>query len=185
MAKKKPQKEKDLAELVLKLKAAKSVVLTDYRGTTVKDIDKFRKTLSKEGVFSKVYKLSLLKKAAKEAGVTGEIADHKTPVILSISNDDETTPARVIQNLSKDIKTIGVLEGLLNNEIVSKAQVEAMGSLPSKDQLRAQFMSVLNGPMAAFARAINALAEKSREAGSGFAGKETSAPAPVAEPVAA
>lgn len=173
MAKLKSQKEKDLQELSAKLKDAKAVVFTGYSGTTVKDIDRFRKTLLKEGVFSKVYKLTLVKKAMKEAGKQGEIADYKTPVILSISNEDETVAARLIKNLTKEIKTISILEGLVDGQVVSKAHVETLGSLPSKDQLRAQLMSVLNGPMAAFARAINALAEKHAQA----------APTPAAEPV--
>ena len=60
MPKSRQQKEQDLQELTEKLKNAKSVVLTEYRGTTVKDIDTFRKTLRKENVFSKVYKLTLV-----------------------------------------------------------------------------------------------------------------------------
>lgn len=160
MAIKKAQKEKDLAELTQKLKEAKSVVFTDYRGTTVKNLDTFRNALRKENVFSKVYKLSLVKKAMKQAGISGEIADYKTPVILSISSEDETSPARIINNLAKEIKTFGILEGVLGKELVSKAQVITLGNLPSKDQLRAQFMSVLNGPISAFARVLNARAEK-------------------------
>lgn len=163
MAKLKSQKEKDLAELTEKLKVAKAVVFTDYRGTTVKDLDKFRKELRSQNIFSKVYKLTLVKKAMKDAGLSGEIADYKTPVILSVSEEDETAPARVVHNLTKDIKTIGILEGLLGSELMSKAQVVALGSLPSKDQLRAQFMSVLNGPVAAFARVLNARAQKMGE----------------------
>ena len=104
MPKNKIQKEKDLKELTDKLKAAKAVVFSDYRGTTVKDITKFRTALRKENVFSKVYKLSLVKKAMKEAAVAGEIADYKAPMILSLSEEDETTPARVIKNLLKDFK---------------------------------------------------------------------------------
>ncbi len=163
MPKLKSQKEKDLKELTEKLKASKAVVFSDYRGTTVLDLDKFRKTLRKENVFSKVYKLTLVKRAMKDAGLQGEIADYKTPVILSISTEDETAPARIIQNLTKDIKSIGILEGLLGSELMSKAQVVALGSLPTKDQLRSQFMSVLNGPISAFARVLNARAEKMGE----------------------
>lgn len=163
MAKSKVQKHEDLKELTEKMKHAKAVVFADYRGTTVKDLDKFRKTLRKENVFSKVYKLSLVKKAMKDAGLAGEIADYKTPVILSLSEDDETTPARLAKNLTKDLKTIAVLEGIIEGKMFTKAEVEALGSLPSKDQLRAQFMSVLNGPAAAFVRLLDAYGKKKAE----------------------
>lgn len=157
---KKDQKAKDLKELTAKLKEAKAVVFTGYSGTTVKDLDKFRKTLIKEKVFSKVYKLTLVKKAIKDAGLTGEILDYKTPVIMSMSAEDEVAPARIIKGLTKEVKTISILEGFFEGKLFSKAQVEALGDLPSKDQLRAQFMSVLNGPAAAFVRLLDARAKK-------------------------
>ena len=188
MPKSKQQKNEDLAELTSKLKEAKSVVLSGYRGTTVKDITKFRSNLRKENIFSKVYKLSLIKKALKAVGIDGEISDHKMPVILSVSAEDETTPARLIKNFSKDVKTISILEGVVEGKLVTQETVMALASLPTKDQLRAQFMSVLNGPISAFARAIKALADKKSEgekpAPSEAVAKEE-APAQAAEPAQA
>lgn len=194
MAKLKSQKEKDLAELTDKLKTAKAAVFTGYRGATVKEMDKFRGTLRKEQVFSKVYKIPLIKKALEALGVDASSVDYKQPVILSLSQEDETIPARIIRNLTKEIKTFVILEGILDGKIATKAQVETLGSLPSKDQLRAQFMSVLNGPISAFARVLNARAEKmgsasveaapsSAEATEGKPAAE--APAPVIEAPAA
>ena len=163
MAKLKSQKEKDLVELTEKLKGAKSIVVTSYRGTTVKDMDTFRNSLRKENVFTKVYKIPLVKKAMEANGIAAETVDYKEPVILSISKDDETVAARVIKTLMRDIKTFAILEGVVEGKMLTKAEITALADLPSKDQLRAQFMSVLNGPMAAFARAMNALAEKKAE----------------------
>jgi large subunit ribosomal protein L10 len=189
MAVLKPQKEKDLAELTAKLKDAKAVVFTDFRGTTVKDLDKFRKTLAKENVFSKVYKITLLRLALKAIGVADAAMEYKTPVILSLSTEDETTPARVIKNLSKDIKTLSILEGVADGKLLSKAQVMALADLLSKDQLRSQFMSVLNGPMSAFVRVLNAHMEKmgssSAEATEDTEAAPAATPVPAAEPVAA
>ena len=163
MPKAKSQKSEDLKELTAKLKEAKGVVFTDYRGTTVKDMDKIRKALRAEKVFSKVYKLTLVKKAIKDAGLQGEISDYKEPVIMSVSSDDEVAPARIVKTLSKEIKSISILEGFVEGKLFSKAQVETLGSLPSKDQLRAQFMSVLNGTISAFVRVLDAHAKKMAE----------------------
>jgi len=163
MSKVKSQKEQDLQELTAKLKNAKSVVFTDYRGTTVKDMDKLRNALRKENVFSKVYKITLVKKAMEANGLATETVNYKTPVILSLSEQDETAPARVVKGLLKDLKTLSILEGIVEGKIFSKSQVEALGDLPSKDQLRAQFLSVLNGPIAAFARVLDARAKKMGE----------------------
>ncbi len=164
MAKVKQQKEQDLQELTEKLKGAKSVIFTDYRGTTVKDLDTLRKALRKENIFSKVYKMTLVRKALEANGLDTSGVDYKTPAILAISQEDEVAPARVIKTVSKEVKTLSVLEGFVEGKKFSKAQVETLGGLPSKDQLRAQFMSVLNGPISAFARVLDGRAKKLAEA---------------------
>lgn len=172
MPKSKQQKEKDLEEITSKLKNAKAAVFSDYRGTTVKDITKFRKVLREENVFSKVYKLTLVKKALESVGIKAEKLDYKTPVILAISEEDETAPARIIKNFSKDVKTINILEGVLDKAIISKAQVENLASLPSKLQLRGQLVGAINAPVSGFVNvlagnirglinALNAMAQKS------------------------
>ena len=159
MAKVKQQKEKDLEELTAKIKEAKSVVFTDYRGTTVKDLDKFRNNLRKENVFSKVYKITLVKKAMEANGIDASSVNYKTPVILSASMEDETTPARIIKNLTREIKTISILEGIADSKVLTKAQVVALADLPSKDQLRGQLVGTLNAPISGF---VNVLAANIR-----------------------
>ena len=150
MAKTRQQKEADLQELTDRLKSAKSIVLADYRGTTVKEIDSFRRALSSEGVVSKVYKVSLLKKAYEANGIpTGEL-DYKLPVILSVSEGDEVAPARIINKLSKDIKTINILSGVLDGQFASREQVLALADLPSKDELLAKLVGSINAPVSGF-----------------------------------
>jgi large subunit ribosomal protein L10 len=155
MPKSRQQKEQDLQELTDKLKDAKAVVFSDYRGTTVKDIDTFRRTLAKEQVFSKVYKMTLVKKALAANGIEAGELDYKTPVILSLSSEEETTPARIIKNLGKDIKTINILSGILDQKLASKDQILVLADLPSKDQLRGQLVGTINAPVSGF---VNVLA---------------------------
>ena len=155
MAKKRTQKEADLAELTTRIKGAKSVVVTEYRGTTVKDIDKFRKALQAENVSSKVYKITLLQKALEANGITAEGLDFKAPVILSWSEEDETTPARLIKNFAKDVKTINILRGVVDHVVVSREQVLVLADLPSKQDLRAMLVGTINAPISGF---VNVLA---------------------------
>jgi len=154
MPKSKSQKEQDLKELTDKLKKAKSVVFTDYRGTTVKNIDRFRKTLRRENVSSKVYKITLLKKALESAGIEGVISDYKTPIILSVSEEDETTPARNIKIFSKEVKSLKILEGIVDGKIVDKTTVMALADLPSKHQLLAQVVGTINAPVSGFVNVL-------------------------------
>lgn len=170
MPKSKQQKEQDLQELTEKLKSAKGVVFTDYRGATVKDITKFRKNLTAEKVFTKVYKLTLVEKALKAMGVEAKL-EFKAPVIMAISQDDETTAARIIKSLAKDMQTVNIVSGMADNAIISKQQVLALADLPSKDMLRAQivgtikspitgFVNVLAGSLRGLVNVLNAIAQK-------------------------
>jgi large subunit ribosomal protein L10 len=156
MAKTRSQKEQDLQELSDRIKGAKSVVLSEYRGTTVKDIDKFRRALSSEGVQSKVYKIPLIKKAFEANGIdaTG-IMDYKVPVILSVSIEDEVAPARIIKSFGKEVKTVSILSGVLDGTVASKEQMMALADLPSKDELRAKLVGTINAPVSGF---VNVLA---------------------------
>lgn len=155
MAKTKQQKSADLEEATARLSKAKGVVLTDYRGTTVKDIDKFRRTLEKENVTAKVYKVSLLKKALEANNIDASAVNYKTPVIVAISEEEETLPARLIKGLTKDIKTMSVLSGVLESRLVDKNQVLALADLPSKTELRAKLVGTINAPVSGF---VNVLA---------------------------
>lgn len=155
MAKTRVQKEADLEELTNKVKSAKSIVMSEYRGTTVKDMDKLRRTLEKESIFTKVYKNTLIKKALQANGIEVSSLDYKAPVIFMASDEDETAPARLVKTLGKDIKTISILSGVLEHQLMAKAQVEALADLPSKDELRARLVGTINAPVSGF---VNVLA---------------------------
>lgn len=154
MAKTREQKERDLQQLTEKLKAAKSVVMTDYRGTTVKNIDRLRRDLEKEKVFAKVYKVTLVEKALQGLGINANI-DYKTPVILAISEDEETAPARIIKALTKEIPTLQMLSGVVDGSMVDGKQIMALADMPSKQELRAQLVRTINAPVSGF---VNVLA---------------------------
>lgn len=132
------------------LKNAKAAVFSDYRGTTVKNIDKFRKTLRKENIFSKVYKITLVKRALEAIGIKADNIDYKAPIILSISQEDETAPARGVKKLAKELQTFQILEGLVDGKLVDKATISALADLPTKDQLRAHVVGTLNAPISGF-----------------------------------
>lgn len=155
MAKSKQQKSTDLEELTDRVAKFKGAVLVDYRGTTVKDIDTFRRALNKEGVTTKVYKVTLLKKALAAKGIDVSTIDYKTPVILTMSNEEETLPARLVKKLSSEIKTIAPVSGILDNKVIDKKMVLALAELPSKTDMRAQLVRTINAPVSGF---VNVLA---------------------------
>lgn len=154
MAKTRQQKQSDLDELISKLKSSKSVVFSQYRGTTVKDIDKLRNTLRAEGVNAKVYKVTLINKALQDNQIQGNL-DYKEPVIAAFSEDDEVAPARLVKSVGKEVKTVGLLSGVVDGKFASKEQVLALADLPSKLELRAKLVGTMNAPVSGF---VNVLA---------------------------
>ncbi|MEZ4180270.1 MAG: 50S ribosomal protein L10 [Candidatus Doudnabacteria bacterium] len=155
MAKTRQQKEQDLVELTERIKNAKSVVLSEFRGTNVKDIQAFRSTLRNEGVSAKVYKLTLLKKAYEANKIDATELEYKLPVIMSFSETDEVSPARVIKKFAADVKTINILSGVMDGTFIGAAQVTALADLPSKEELHAKLVGTINAPVSGF---VNVLA---------------------------
>lgn len=147
MAKSRQQKEQDLQEVTTRIQNAKSVVLSEFRGTNVKDMDAFRAALRKEGVQTKVYKLTLLKKAYEANNIDASELDYKLPVIMSVSTEDEVAPARVIKKVSEDIKTVNILSGVMEGKFIPASQVMALADLPSKEELYAKMVGSINAPL--------------------------------------
>jgi large subunit ribosomal protein L10 len=146
MAVTRQEKEATLSSITEELKNARGVVFAEYRGMTVKEIDALRKMLRKENVTYKVIKITLLKKALEALGIKTENLKYNGPVAVAISNDEETAPARILKNASKDQPKLVIDGGVFNNEIVGTDIIIKLATLPTKEQLLGQLLSVLNGP---------------------------------------
>lgn len=170
MATSRQDKEAQLKELLTDLTDAKGIVFAQYRGLTVKEIDKIRKTLRKDNIKYKVVKVTLLKKAFDQLGIKYEGLKYSGPIALAMSQDDETTPARLIKSLGKEHQNLIVDGGILGKEIIAKSMALQLADLPSKQQLLGQLVSVISGPtrglvtvlsgnMRKLVYALNAIAE--------------------------
>jgi large subunit ribosomal protein L10 len=170
MALTRQEKEAQLKQLVTDLADAKGVVFAQYRGLTVKEIDKIRKNLRKEGVKYSVVKVTLLKMALAELGVNSDEFLDIGPIAVAISQDDETTPARIIKSMNKEHQNLILGGGILEKKVIGKQMVITLADLPSKQQLLGQLVSVIAGParglvtvlsgnMRQLVYALNAIAE--------------------------
>lgn len=146
MATSRKEKEDILGKLTEELKEARGVVFSGYRGLTVKQLDKVRKVLRKEKVKYQVVKVTLLKKALAALGIDPTNLKYSGPVALATSRDEETVPARLIKELSKENPGLIIDGGLFNKELVAIDVVNKLASLPTKQQLLGQLLSVISGP---------------------------------------
>lgn len=146
MAKTKAQKSTDLARLTDAFKASKAVVFVDYKGITVKNVNKLRREAEKQNVDYVVAKKTLINIAARDAGMSGVDAKAMDGNIAVACGVDEVGAAKVVATIGKDVEQIKILGGTLEGAFISASQVKALAALPSKQELFAQLARVLNAP---------------------------------------
>lgn len=146
MATTKKKKEESLKEITEDIKNARGVVFTEYAGLSVKDMENVRKDLRKENVKYKVLKVTILKKAMESLNLNLDKFEYSGPVAVATSQEEETIPARIIKNLMKAHPTLKIDGGVFNNEVVGQDVILQLASLPSKNQLLGQLVSVIAGP---------------------------------------
>lgn len=153
--------KKELVEEIKgKLQAAKSVVFVDYSGLNVSEADKLRKEFRKNQAEYKVYKNRLLLRALEELGISGVDAHLNGTTSVAFSYEDQVSAAKIIADTIKETKKMSIKFGLLDGAVVDSNYVQKLSQLPTKEVLVAQLLSVLNGPMSAFARALDAIKQK-------------------------
>ncbi|MBM3655646.1 MAG: 50S ribosomal protein L10 [Actinobacteria bacterium] len=167
-------KAASVAELVEDFKSADATVVTEYRGLTVTAIKELRRLLG-VGTKYKVAKNTLVKIAAKEAGV--EVADSLLtgPTAVAFVQGDSVAAAKSLKNFQEDNPFLVIKGGIFEGKAVTTAEILKLADLESREVLLAKLVGAMKASMAKAARAFDALRIK-REAESGA----PAAPAPVA-----
>ena len=162
-----------VADVGAQLAAAQTVVLAEYRGIPVEQLTKLRASARDQGVYLRVLKNTLARRAAQ--GTQFEpLADSMVgPLIYGISADPIAS-AKVLQNFAKTQDQLVIKAGLYNGKLLDVAGVKALATIPSRDELLSQLLGVMLAPVSAMARVLGAVAAQ----------KAAGAPAPAAAPVA-
>ncbi|MBN3552904.1 50S ribosomal protein L10 [Fictibacillus nanhaiensis] len=148
-----------------KIKNSQSTILVDYRGLTVSEVTELRKSLRDAGIEFKVYKNSMVVRAAEENDLK-ELAEHLTgPTAIAFSNEDVVAPAKILNDFAKKHEALEIKAGVIEGRIASLEEVKALAELPSRDGLLSMVLSVLQAPIRNFALATKAVAEQKEEQG--------------------
>ncbi|MCI5726085.1 MAG: 50S ribosomal protein L10 [Clostridium sp.] len=153
-------KEAKVAEIKEKLEKAQTVVLSSYQGLTVEEDTQLRKNLREAGIEYKVYKNTLVTRAAKELGIEGISEYLNGPVSMAFGYEDVTAPARILNDFAKDHKKLELKAGLVEGEIYDKAKLEKLASIPSKEVLIAKLLGSIKSPLSNFAYLLSAIKDK-------------------------
>jgi large subunit ribosomal protein L10 len=143
-------KEEAVGKLQQELSQLKLAVLTDYRGLSVAEIEELRAQLRAEGMSYRVTKNTLLRIAAAGTDKFKDIdpASFNGPMALAVSSTDEVAPARVIFQYAKAhqaLEIVGALTG--DGELLTPAQVKALATLPTREQLLATVVGTIAAPL--------------------------------------
>ncbi len=148
MALSKDSKKEILQDLIAKLKESTGVVLTDYQGMNVAQINSLRNELKDEKVEFKVVKNTLLEKASEELNVEDLTKDLIGCTAMVFCSDDGVAPARLLKEYFKKNKLeLKFKSGLIDGRVFSPEKIMEIASLPSKDVLIAQMINGVKSPL--------------------------------------
>lgn len=156
----KQQKVDAIAE---QLKNSVSTIIVDYRGLSVAQVTELRQQLREAGLEYKVYKNTLVRRAAEAAGIEGLEEFLTGPNAIAFSNEEVVAPAKILADFAKQNEALEIKAGVIEGSVVSAEQVNTIGSLPSKDGLVSMLLSVLQAPVRNFAYAVKAVGEQKEE----------------------
>ncbi|EOG9046501.1 50S ribosomal protein L10 [Staphylococcus pseudintermedius] len=145
------------------LKGSVSTVVVDYRGLTVAEVTELRKQLREANVQYKVYKNTMLRRAAEKAGIEGLDEFLTGPTAVAFTTEDVVVPAKVIAGFAKEHEALEIKSGIMEGSVITADEVKTVGSLPSHEGLVSMLLSVLQAPMRNFAYAVKAVGESKEE----------------------
>jgi large subunit ribosomal protein L10 len=142
------EKEQVVAELAERLRSSETLIVADYRGLTMSEIDGVRTELLKHGARFSVVKNSLTKRAAEEAGVPQLVELLEGPTAIAFVEDgDMVAVAKSLNDTARQTKILSLRGGILQGEPMSADQVRDLASLPPADVLQGQVLGAVVGPL--------------------------------------
>ena len=158
------QKKQQVAELSEKLSAAVTGVVVDYKGITVADDTALRKELREAGVEYFVVKNTILGRAIEGTDLEEMKSVLEGTTAIALSNEDYTAAARILSKFAEGHDNFKIKSGFLDGKVVDVATIDSLAKLPSKEVLLATVCNAFQAPIAAFARAVQAIVDKDGEA---------------------
>jgi len=155
---KKEQKETIVAELADRLKAADTVLVADYRGLTMPQIDALRTRLLESGARFTVVKNTLTRRAAEAAGAEALLTLLEGPTAIAFleADGDMLAAAKALADMARESRVLAIRGGVLQGKVVSAEEVETLAALPPIEILRGQVLGAIVAPVNALLGLVTA-----------------------------
>ena len=157
-------KKAEVAAIAERLQSACAGVLVDYKGINVADDTALRKELREAGIEYTVTKNTMIELAIKGTELEGLSDALAGTTAIATSKDDYVAAARILAKFANTHKNFSIKSGFLDNEVITVEKVDSLAKLPSREVLLATVCNAFNAPISAFARAVQAIVDKSGEA---------------------
>ena len=149
------EKEKMKDEIAEALKQAELVVVTDYRGLNVENINNLRGRLRKEQCRFRVTKNTMNKWACREAGFEDLEEFFEGPTAIAYANEDPVAAAKVFNEFTKENEALVIKGGVLSGQLVSSERIKELGEIPSREILLAKVVGGFQAPIQGLAGVLN------------------------------
>jgi large subunit ribosomal protein L10 len=155
---KKEQKEHVVEELTARLQAAETLLVADYRGLTMPQIDTLRSRLLESGAKFTVTKNTLTRRAAEAAGADALLALLEGPTAIAFieADGDMVAAAKALADSARETRVLEIRGGVMSGRAMTAAEVESLATLPPADVLRGQVLGAIIAPLSALAALLNA-----------------------------
>jgi len=148
------EKKAIVAEVSAQVANAKAIIIAEYRGMEVGQMTQLRAKTRESGVYFRVIKNSLLRRAVAETPYAG-LAKHMVgPLVYGISADP-VAAAKVLHEFSRDNEKLVIKIGALGEHVMSVTEIVALASLPSREELLARLLGTMQAPVAKFVQTLN------------------------------
>ena len=153
------EKQAVVAEVSAEVAGAAAIVVAEYRGLEVGNITILRANARKEGVYLRVLKNTLARRAVTGTAFEGLQEQLVGPLIYGISKDP-VSAAKVLQDFAKSNDKLVIKAGAMANYVMDAEGVKALASMPSRDELLSKLLGTMQAPIAQFVRTLNEVPTK-------------------------
>jgi large subunit ribosomal protein L10 len=152
-----PEKVAAVEEIRSRLQEADAAVLTEYRGLTVKELATLRAALRPASTQYKVYKNTLARRAAEDAGLSELVSLLEGPVAIAFVDGDAVAAAKALRDFGRTAPALVVKGGLLGDRVMSADDVSALADIEPRDVLLARLAGAFQAPLVKAAGLFQAL----------------------------
>jgi large subunit ribosomal protein L10 len=153
------EKKAVVAEVSAQVADAQAIILAEYRGLEVGDLTQLRAQARKSGVYLRVLKNTLVRRAIDGTPFSGLSNEMVGPLMFGISSDPVAV-AKVLSEFAKTNDKFVIKAGGLPNQVMDVNGVQALASLPSREELLAKLLGTMQAPIAQFVRTLNEVPTK-------------------------